>query len=307
MERNWDCVIVGGGPAGLSAALVLGRARRRVLLVDAGKQGNRASDAIGGLLGQRGVSPDEFYLKGQEEIAELGTVVTSGSTIERGRADTAAKPGERFRLTDSDGREHLSDHVILATGTEYQPPDIPGLGPLWGNTVFHCPFCHGWEVRDGRLAVLDDSPAKVHRALMLANWSDDVILLTNGADAPDGEDATSLEAAGVTVDDRPVASLTAVDGELAAVKFDTGPDLPRDALMAGVKMTPRSELGKELGAEVRTDHPMELSVPGDDQQTTVPGLFAAGDVQTMAPSVAPAIGSGFQAAAMVARQLFGLG
>ncbi|MDQ2621966.1 MAG: NAD(P)/FAD-dependent oxidoreductase [Actinomycetota bacterium] len=309
MNENWKCIIVGGGPAGLSAALVLGRARQRVLLVDAGNQSNRVADAIGGLLGQRGVTPEAFYTRGNEEISELDSVEISAATIKSGRTvpDANQSPEDRFRLTDTEGREHRSSHVILATGTEYTPPDIPGLEPLWGSTVFHCPFCHGWEVRDRRLAVLDDSPAALHRALMLANWSDDVILLTNGADEPGGEDRTRLESAGIEIDGRPVASLSSVDGRLTGIEFESGPGLERDAVMAGVTMVPRSELARQLGAEIRTDHPMELVVTGEDQQTTVPGLFAAGDVQTAAPSVAPAIGTGFHAATQVIRQLFDLG
>src|SRR5690606_29103722 len=173
-----------------------------------------------------------------EEIAELESVTVSSSAIKNGQTDSA-EPQRRFRLIDEDGREHLARNVILATGTEYTPPDIPGIESLWGGAVFHCPFCHGWEVRDQRLAVIDDSPAAAHRALMLANWSDDVILLTNGSSPPGEGDRSSLESAGIAIDERTVASLTGRDGRLAGIEFESGPGLERDAVMAGVTMKPR--------------------------------------------------------------------
>src|SRR3954465_10850032 len=242
MNTTWDCVVVGGGAAGLSAGLVLGRARRRTLLVDAGQQSNLAAHGIGGLLGHDGRPPGELYEAGRREIAAYPSVeVRTGEVVAGERA------GDVFELELSDGRREGTRRVLLATGVQYRPPALPGLAELWGRSVFHCPFCHGWEVRDQSLAVLANGERAVHSSLLLRGWSDDVVLLTGGPAELDGDDRSRLAAARVVVDERPVAELASSNGELVAVVFTDGTRLARSGLLVATPLHQRSQLVEQLG------------------------------------------------------------
>jgi thioredoxin reductase len=296
MNNEWDCVIVGGGAAGLSGALVLGRARRRALLLDVGGQSNRVAEGIGGLLGNDQRPPAEFYAAGREEIAGYGSVELR---------DLAAVTGERrddgFALELADGTEITTANVLLATGMDYRYPEIPGASERWGHSVFHCPFCHGWEVRGKDLAVLGSDEGAVHRVLLLTSWSDSVALLTDGGELPDGA-AALLAAAGVAVDDRKVASLEGPGSELSAVVFEDGSERPLGGLLVAVTLAARSELPYVLGATRAAANPLtEDGIEVDmTQNAGVPGVYAAGDLLQRMPSVPAAIYTGnFAAAAIV--------
>jgi thioredoxin reductase len=291
MSENtpWECVIVGGGAAGLSAALVLGRARRRTLVLDAGRQSNLPAHGIGGLLGHDGRPPAELYALGRRELDAYPTVEVRDVAVADGR-----RTAEGFALTLERGDVVEAARVLLALGMDYVRPDLPGLEPLWGTTVFHCPYCHGWEARDGRLAVLG-SAAAAHRALLLRGWSADVIVLANG-EAPADEDRDALRRAGVPVDERPIAALEARDGRLAGVRFSDGELLPRDGILAHTPLAQRSALAADLGATHREDGTVDADGFG---RTVVPGLYAAGDVATFPPQIAVAISGGAMAAAIL--------
>jgi thioredoxin reductase len=288
---TWHTVIVGGGAAGLSAALVLGRARRRVLLVDAGGQSNLPAHGIGGLLGHDGTSPAELYARGRAEIAAYPTV-----QLRDGRVDAGARTGAGgFALTLDDGTVAEAGTVLLATGMHYARPDLPGLEELWGDTVFHCPYCHGWEARDGRLAVLGAFGA-THRALLLRGWSADVVLLTDGPAELEEADRAALDRAGVAVDERPVAGLRGDGGRLRAVRFADGGELERDGLLAYAPLQQRGTLATELGAALTDRGTVDVDA---FTRTTVRGLFVAGDASTPAPQVAAAIAEGSFAATAI--------
>jgi NADPH-dependent 2,4-dienoyl-CoA reductase/sulfur reductase-like enzyme len=157
MDIEWDCVVVGGGAAGLSAALVLGRSRRRTLVVDEGEQSNLAAHGIGGLLGHDGRPPAELYAAGRAELSAYPTV-----EVRHGAVTTGASDGDSFVLELTDGSRVRTRRVLLATGMAYEAPPITGLAELWGRSAFHCPFCHGWEARDQPLAVLAQGDRAVH-------------------------------------------------------------------------------------------------------------------------------------------------
>jgi thioredoxin reductase len=300
MDDLWDCVIVGGGAAGLSAGLVLGRARRRTLLVDAGNQSNLPAHGIGGLLGHDGRAPAELYAMGRRELAAYPSVeVRSGEAVSGERAEGG------FALELADGRRELARKVLLATGMEYRPPSLPGLAELWGKSVFHCPFCHGWEVRDQPLAVLARGQLAVRKALLMRGWSDDVVLLTDGPAELDAEDRTRLAVAGIEVDERSVGELAGRDGELEAVVFTDGSRLARRGLLVLGTLHQRSRLAEQLGAASAEPTPVAHNSLDVDAQwrTTVPGVFAAGDVSAHMPQVAGAIAAGSQAAAAVVQSL----
>jgi thioredoxin reductase len=296
MNSEFDSVIVGGGAAGLSAALVLGRARRRTLLLDAGGQSNLAAAAVGGLLGNDRRPPAELYATGREEIAAYESVEIR---------DLEATDGERrddgFALTLADGSEVTARTVLLATGMEYRYPRIEGAAERWGHSVFHCPFCHGWEVRGRPLAVLGSDDGAVHRAGLLTAWSDSVALLTDGGEL-DPDAAARLARAGVEVDPRPVASLNGPGRELEAVAFADGSERPLGGLLLPITLHRRSELPAKLGAATAPANPMSSEAIEVDMTMNagVPGLYAAGDLAPKAPSVPAAMASGaFAAAAMV--------
>lgn len=298
MENIWDCVIVGGGAAGLSAALVLGRARRRVLLVDAGNQSNLAAHGIGGLLGSDGRPPADLYAAGRSELAAYPTVEVRTGEVVRG------EPG--FMLELADGTREQARTVLLATGMEYRGPHLDGLEELWGRSVFHCPFCHGWEMRDAPVAVIAKGDRAVHSALMMRGWTEDLVVLTNGDSGLDDAQVKQLDAAGIGVDERPIARLVAHDGELTAVAFTDGTTMARRGALVAATLHQRSLLAAHLGA-VSAPGPIaaDALVVDGFARTSVPGLFAAGDLGAQMPQVATAVASGSQAGAAVVQHLLG--
>lgn len=300
MDTKWDCVVVGGGAAGLSAALVLGRARRRTLLVDAGTQSNLPAHGIGGLLGHDGRPPAELYELGRRELSAYPSVeVRTGDVLSGERGDGL------FVLRLGDGRIERARRVLLATGMEYRPPPLSGLAELWGRSAFHCPFCHGWEVRDQPLAVLSRGERAVHSALLLRLWSDDVVLLTDGPDDLDDAQRDRLTAAGVAIDERAVAELTGADGVLEAVVFADGSRLPRAGVLVATTLHQRSSLAEQLGAAPGEPTPIAHNPVHVDAfyRASAQGVFAAGDLVAQMPQVAAAVAAGSAAAAAVVQSL----
>jgi thioredoxin reductase len=299
MDTEWDCVVVGGGAAGLSAALVLGRARRRALVVDAGAQSNLAAHGIGGLLGHDGRPPAQLYEAGRVELAEYPTVEVRHGEVVRGDSD-----GGGFVLAMADGTRERTRRVLLASGMEYRIPQLPGLAELWGRSAFHCPFCHGWELRDQPLAVLASGDRAVHMALMLRGWTDDVVVLTNG-DPIDAAQRGQLTAAGVEVDERSVAEFVSDAGELTAVAFTDGGGLARRGVLVASSLHQRSGLAAHLGVETAPPNPVSEDAVKVDafHRTSVPGVFAAGDLSAQLPQVAAAVAGGSLAAAAVVQSL----
>jgi thioredoxin reductase len=301
MSECWDCIIVGGGAAGLSAALVLGRARKRTLLVDAGEQSNRPAHGIGGLLGHDGRPPAELYASGRGELAAYPSV-----EVRNGAVTVASSTEGGFAVTLTDGSVELTRRMILATGMDYQRPELPGLAQRWGRSVFHCPFCHGWEVRDRPLGVLDSDPATgVHRALLLTGWSVDVTLLTNGPARLTEENRDHLVAAGVTVDERRVAAVHGPGDELSAILFADGTQRPCGGLLVAAVLHQRSDLAAQLGLQFAAPNSIAADAVAISPtgETSVPGVLVAGDAAVGMPSVANAIAEGSNAAAAVVRSL----
>ena len=217
-----------------------------------------------------------------------------------------ARRGPGFVLDLADGAREVARRVLLATGMDYRFPSLPGIAERWGGSVFHCPFCHGWEVRDRPLGVLDRGAPGVRRALLLRLWSDDVTLLADGPAELDSQDAERLRAAGVTLDERPVAGLRGPDSTLTAVTFADGAERPCRGLLVPVTLHQRSPLAEQLGAASTVPGPIAVNAVEVNAMlhTSVPGLSAAGDVSTQAvPSVANAIAAGSSAAAMIVQGL----
>ena len=301
MNGTWDCIVIGAGAAGLSAALVLGRARRRTLLVDAGEQSNLAAEGVGGFLGADGMAPAAFYERSRAGLEKYPAVSFRAGSIVDGR-DT----GDGFELTTADGELVSARCILLATGMDYRAPRVPGIDERWGRSVFHCPFCHGWEVREGALGVLDSGESGVHRALLLRSWSDDVTLYTNGNGVDGGSTPMeALDAAGVSVDDRQVLELSGEGDGLAAIRFRDGSERPLRRVARAGHAAPAIGAGDAVGRDARRADPARRRCGRLDGigATTVPGLFAAGDMNGRMPSVANAVASGSNAAAAIVQRL----
>ncbi|WP_420812198.1 NAD(P)/FAD-dependent oxidoreductase [Mycobacterium kyogaense] len=296
---DWECAVVGGGAAGLSGALVLGRARRKTIVIDADDPSNRAAAVIGGLLGFDQRPPDELYAAGRAELDAYPSVEYHRGEVTQGRA-----VDNGYLLDLADGTTIAAKRVLLASGMVYCPPPLPGLDELWGRSVFQCPFCHGWEMRDKTLAALASGTQGVHMALMLRGWTDDVTLLTDGRSDLGSEDARVLAAAEITVDQRRVTELRSDGGELSEIVFADGSRLPRQGLLVEAPVRQRSRLAAELGATC-TPGPLGTEPLTVDaiHRTSAHGVFAAGDVCTQQPHIAGAIASGSQAAMIVVQSL----
>jgi thioredoxin reductase len=282
-----DALIVGGGPAGLSAALVLGRARQRVLVLDTGRPANASSNGIGGLLAQTRVAPADLRRAGRDQLAGVPSVeVRDGEVLD------AASVSDGFAVK-IDGGTVRSRALVLAHGLRYDPPPLPGVEGLWGRSVFHCPFCDGWEVRDLSLAVHGSGPEAARSALVVSGWSRDVVLCTDGPARLNGERAV-LERAGVRVREEPVRRLVGGEGWLQRIEFASGPAEHRDALFVRTHRGQPNDLADALGCELTAGGTIVTDPAG---RTGVPGVYAAGDAATESMrSVANALGTGSRVA-----------
>lgn len=290
LEAAYDAVIVGGGPAGLSAALVLGRASKRVLVVDDDRPANAVSQGVGGLLAHDRVKPAELRRSGRRQLEEHRNV-----ELRHGAVADVEPVADGFVVTPAGSMPVQARAIVLAHGLRYDPPPLPGIEPLWARSVFHCAFCDGWEVRDRPLALHASGPGAVRSALLLAGWSDDVLLCTDGAPDPGGELLTS---AGVRVRTEPIARLTGDGGRLARIEFSHGPAEPREALFVNTRRDQPNGLAAALGCELTEAGTILIDADG---RTSVAGVYAAGDAATPhSRSVANAIGTGSRVAYAVA-------
>lgn len=271
MHDLYDVIIIGGGPAGLAAALTLGRSRRSTLLLDSGEPRNAPSLAVHNLFTRDGTPPAELRRIGREQLAAYPTVEVRDTAV----ADQATTATDGiYELHLADGETVAARRLLLATGVVDELPETEGLAGLWGRSVLHCPYCHGFEVRDTPLAVLGAEPDRVRLALHLTRFSDDVALLTDGP-ADLGHAAELLERHGVAVRTEPVARLDGRDGQLQAVVFASGERLPRHALFTHGRLRQRSKLPELLGCELLDDGSVRVD---DFGRTSVPGVAAAGDM-----------------------------
>lgn len=300
MSERWDCVVIGGGAAGLSAALVLGRARMRTLVVDAGAQSNLAAHGIGGLLGFDGVPPAQLYARGRDDVTRYPSVEVLDGEV---TSVTAHEGG--FTVGLAGGRAAEVRRVLLATGMRYELPSVAGFDEFWGGSVFHCPFCHGWEMREQPLGVIAQGERAVHMATLLSHWSDDVVVLSNGPAGLSPAGLEQLAARGIAVDERPVARVSGADRQLNAVVFEDGSTLSRRGLLVASTLYQRNGLARALGVAFAPPSPIsEESIAVDAMwQTSVPGVFAAGDVSAQMPQVAAAVAAGSAAGASIVRSM----
>ena len=296
---EYDVVVVGGGAAGLSGALALGRARRTVLVADAGDPRNAPAGHVHNYLGREGTPPAELLEIGRAEVAAYGV------EVRRGRVTTAARRDAGFELTLDDGTTVGARRLLVTTGLTDVLPDIPGLAERFGRDVLHCPYCHGFEVRDQAVGIIASGPFAVHGAQLWGQWTDDVTLFLNGRPALSDEDAERLAARGVTVVEEPVAEVVVEDDRLVGVRLDSGEVVAREVLVAAPRFVANSELLGSLGlepvAQEMFGEVFGYAVPAIDPsgRTAVPGVWVAGNVTDLRAQVISAAAGGLNAGAMI--------
>lgn len=293
-----EVVVVGGGPAGLSAAVGLARSRRRVVLVDAGEPRNAPAHGAHNLLGQEGIPPAELLARGRTEAQRYGVRVVPGAVT--GASGTV----DDFRVeVDGGARTVSARRVVLATGLVDELPDVPGITEAWGHSVLHCPFCHGWEVRDQRIAVLGTSQDALHQVVLFCQLSDDVTLFLHDGLDPTEEQWEQLAALGARVVAPPVERLVLDGAQVRAVEVEGGTRFEVDAVVVAPRSTARTHIYRALGGEIAETAPDHRVVAEADGSTPVPGVWVAGDVADVTAMVATAAASGLVAGAAVHRDL----
>jgi thioredoxin reductase len=283
----YDVVIVGAGPAGLSAALMLGRCRRRVLVCDTGRPRNAASRAMHGYLSRDGIAPLEFLRIARQELHRYDTVRV------RDVAVTAATCHEsRFHVTLDGGERHQSRKLLIATGVVDNLPEIPGFRELYGISVFHCPYCDGWEVRDRPLAVYGRGARGYGLSLELTLWSRDLVLCTDGPAELEADDRARLARNGIAIREDRVARLEGRE-RLERIAFADGDTLSRDALFFTTGQTQQSFLAHQLGCDINEKGTVRT---GKYESTHLRGLYVAGDASRAVQWVVVAAAEGAEAA-----------
>jgi thioredoxin reductase len=297
LRDAYDVVVVGGGAAGLNGALVLARARRSVVVVDAGEPRNAPAEGVHGLLGHDGTPPGELLARGREEVRRYGGQVVTASVA------AAAREADGFVVTLADGRSTRARRLLVTTGLADELPDVPGVAEHWGHDVLHCPYCHGWEVQDQVIGVLGTGPQSVHQALLFRQWSGDVTYVTHTV-PPDEEQAEQLAARGVRVVDGAAVALEGEPDRLA-LRLADGATLALQALVVAPRMVARAGFLAGLGLDT-VPHPMGVGehVPTDPSgRTSVPGVFAAGNVTDLSAQVGGAAAAAAWAAAQINGEL----
>ncbi|WP_440222587.1 NAD(P)/FAD-dependent oxidoreductase [Dokdonella sp. MW10] len=288
-----DAIVIGGSYAGQSAAMQLARARQRVLVLDAGMRRNRFAKASHGFLGQDGRAPEAIAAEGRSQVMAYPNVhwVHAVATQASGERD-------RFVVIDDTGHRWQGRRIVLATGVVDELPTIEGLAERWGRSVFHCPYCHGYELDRGRIGVVATSELSMHHALMLPDWGT-TTLLVDAAFDPDEAQLASLDARGVTVETTRIRSVK----DVATVALLDGRGLVFDGLFVATRTRVSSPLAQQLGCAFETGFSGEFIRTDEFKATTVAGVFACGDAARTAHSVALAVGDGAWAGAMTHRSL----
>ena len=293
-----DVVVVGGGAAGLNGALMLARSRRDVLVIDAGAPRNAPAEGVHGLLGREGMPPGELLRTGREEVRRYGGRILDGEMTD------AVRSGDGFVVTLGDGRTIGARRLLVATGLRDVLPDIPGLSERWGRDLVHCPYCHGWEVRDRAIGVIATGDGSVHQALLFRQLSDDVVYLADGRD-PDETARARFDALGVAVIDGRIDAVETQDDRISGVRLDDGRLIAREVLAVGSRMEARTTGLESLGLRtVELPGGMGTSIQADEfGRTGVPGVWAAGNVADAKAQVGAAAAAGALAGAQINAEL----
>jgi thioredoxin reductase len=296
-NESYDVVVVGGGAAGLAGAVALARSRRSVLVIDSGEPRNAPASHVHNFLTRDGTPPAEIYAAGREEVAKYGGQVVTG------RVTALSRDGEHFRVRVGDAHV-TARRLLIATGLRDELPEVPGLAARWGIDVLHCPYCHGWEVRDQRVGILATGPGAAHQALLFRQLSPHVTVLRHTAPELAPEQREQFDALGIAVVAGPVTRVEAGESGLTGVSLADGSFVPLDALIVAPLMTANAELLLPLGlvpAAVRVDGQVigTQIEAGPSGATSVPGVWVAGNLAGIQAQVITSAAAGLTAGAAI--------
>ncbi|AKD02705.1 NAD(P)/FAD-dependent oxidoreductase [Pontibacter korlensis] len=290
----YDVIIIGGGPAGLNAAMLLGRSRRKVVVLDSGKPRNRWAIKMNGFLSSDGMNPREFIERGRAELekygVELVSVVVKTATYTKGE----------FVVNDENGKVYRSRKLLLATGLKDNLPELEGVEEMYGKSIHHCPYCDGWESRDKAIAVYGPERKGIGQALAMKNWSDDVTLYTDGTDSLRREDMELLNRNGVKVQKEKIVRLEGEEGMLQHIVLSSGEKKLQQAMFFSLGTLQQSDLGEQLGCEFTSKGVIKTKKL---QHSNIPGLFVAGDAARDMQMVIVAAAEGAKAGVAINMEL----
>jgi thioredoxin reductase len=296
--ETFDAIVIGGGAAGLNGALMLARSRRSVLVIDSGMPRNAPAEGVHGLLGHDGTPPGELLKAGREEVRGYGGRIVNGEVTAAAPAAPAPDGDLRFTVSLADGREFRARRLLVATGLRDVLPDIPGLARHWGRGVVHCPYCHGWEVRDEPIGILAVGPASVHHALLFRQLTEDLVYFARGTELDD-EARARFAARGIRVIDTPVAEVESDTGGITGLRLSDGQLVPRRILAVATTLLARAE-GLEGLALPMEDLPGGIGrrfASGAAGTTDVPGVWVAGNATDLMAQVGASAAAGALAGA----------
>lgn len=296
-----DAVVIGGGAAGLNGALMLARSRRSVVVIDSGTPRNAPAKAMHGFIVLDGMPPTKILKRGREQVRQYGGRVVVGEVASAEPAVPSADGDLRFTITLADGRIITARRVLVATGLRDVLPDVPGLAEHWGDSVVHCPYCHGWEVRDEPLGVLATGPASIHHALLFRQLTDDLVYFARGT-ALDENSRERFAARGIRIVDSPVEEVVkADDGGVAGVRLADGGFMARRVLAVATRMQARTEGldGLKLPMEDLPDGMGRRFASGMAGTTEVPGVWVAGNATDLTAQVGASAAAGALAASHI--------
>ncbi|WP_179019975.1 NAD(P)/FAD-dependent oxidoreductase [Paenarthrobacter nitroguajacolicus] len=301
--EEYDVVVVGGGAAGLSAAVTLGRALRSVLVIDAGEPRNAPAAGVHGFLSRDGINPKELLELGRAEALQYGATIMAGVAVgARSTADPTNGSGLTFEVDLADGQTVRARRLLVTTGLVDVLPDVEGIRERWGLDVLHCPYCHGWEVRNKAIGILGSVPMALHQALLFRQWSPNITLFLNDVVEPTEEQWEQLAARSITVVDGKVQALEVNDDALTGVVLAAGTVIPVDAVVTGPRLEARSDVLEALGVPA-VEHPMgvgtHVEVNPTGGATSVPGVWAAGNVTDLTGQVMASAAAGVMAGASI--------
>ncbi|MCF2487629.1 NAD(P)/FAD-dependent oxidoreductase [Dyadobacter sp. CY347] len=294
-NTDFEVIIIGGSYAGLSAAMSLGRSLRRTLVIDSGKPCNAQTPHSHNFLTQDGQTPKQIALLGREQVDHYPTV-----KFHNGMATTGSKTDDGFEIATAGGDTFNAKKLIFATGLKDQMPDIGGYAECWGISVIHCPYCHGYEVKNEKTGILGNGDGGFEYAKMISHWTKDLTIFTNGPSELTPQQTEKISTRNIRIVDKPIASLIHKNGLLEKIVFKDQSEEPITAIYSRPAFKQHSEIPEQLGCALTETGLIKLET---FQQTTIPGIYAAGDNSHMARSVALAVSAGSMAGALINREL----
>ena len=297
-DHSVEVIVIGGGAAGLSGAVTLARARRSVLVLDSGQPRNAPASGVHGFLSRDGISPADLLVEGATEVTRYSGQILHTRVISIHREEQNTPGGQRFMVGTQDGQAFTARRVLVTTGLVDELPDIPSLRQRWGRDVLHCPYCHGWEVRDQRIAVLGTGPFAIQQALLFRQWSPEVTLLLHTAPEPTDEEREQLAARDISVVDGEVTALDVTADQLTGVRLASGHTVACQVLAVMPRFTARGDMLTDLGLTTVEDpsgagRHVEADATG---LTSVAGVWVAGNVTDLTAKVVVAAAAGVTAA-----------